>query len=170
MDRRPNLCTDCEKGYPQATCHHGDDALELLMRESDQKLRELATAFGLKWEGKGHIENVTAALEIRASHAELASSVGTAIVAATLRPGESLAVKTDHAIVAAVETLRRDRDAMWAALLSANNALFDVAHLDVEHEIDCHADSIPLRFRTVAAAANAALEALRVVIREKVGG
>ena len=45
-------------------------------------------------------------LVARASHAELSTEVGKALVLATLAPGETLAANRDHAIVACVGGLR----------------------------------------------------------------
>ena len=51
----------------------------------------------------------------------------------------------------------------------ANDALFDVCHGDTEHQIECHADTLPQAFRSVSAGAEKAFETLQVIVREMVG-
>lgn len=54
------------------------------------------------------------------------------------------------------------------ALLGANNALADVCHGGHEHQIECHADTLPAEHRRVALAAEKALEILSPVVAEMV--
>lgn len=60
----------------------------------------------------------------------------------------------------------------WAERLDlviedANEALFDSSAGDVEHYIECHADTLPVVFRSVAAGHAKALDILQVVIHER---
>lgn len=55
-----------------------------------------------------------------------------------------------------------------AALLGANNALAEVCHGDHEHQIESHADTLPLVYRRLALAAREALDALSPVVAEMV--
>ena len=55
-----------------------------------------------------------------------------------------------------------------AVIEEANNVLFDSSAGDVEHYIECHADTLPVVFRSVAAGHAAALGILQVVIHERI--
>lgn len=56
------------------------------------------------------------------------------------------------------------RESLWKAIEDANEALFDIPEVDVEHQIDSHADTLPDVLRGYAAGAQKALDALQVVI------
>ena len=55
-----------------------------------------------------------------------------------------------------------------AVIEEASNVLFDSSAGDVEHYIECHADTLPVVFRSVAAGHAAALGSLHVVIHERI--
>jgi hypothetical protein len=61
----------------------------------------------------------------------------------------------------------------WAklrdAIDQANAHLFDADLMDPEHQIECHADTLPEAYRQVCAAAIKALEALQIVVGEAIG-
>ncbi len=53
-------------------------------------------------------------------------------------------------------------------IAAANNALVDVCHGDHEHQIECHADTLPEEHRRVALAAQTALDVLNPIVWEMV--
>lgn len=53
-------------------------------------------------------------------------------------------------------------------IAAANNALVDVCHGDHEHQIECHADTLPEEHRRVASAAQTALDVLSPIVWEMV--
>lgn len=81
-----------------------------------------------------------------------------------------------------VKTLKplRDADAregtkvswreLFKAVHKANDALFDVIPLDPEHQVECHADTLPKVFLKLAHGAQRALEHLQGPIRKQVDG
>lgn len=78
---------------------------------------------------------------------------------------------------AAAEQAWKERDEALArvakletTITEANDALFDTSPMDVEHDIDCHADTLPLAYRQVAAGHAQALRILQAVVHELVGG
>jgi len=74
----------------------------------------------------------------------------------------------EHGDVA--QRLARDVRRLLSVIDEANNALMDSAVHDIEHQIDCHADTLPQAFRQVAEGAEKALEILQVVVCELVEG
>jgi hypothetical protein len=61
---------------------------------------------------------------------------------------------------AEVEQLTKDRDRMRGVVIAVNDALFDVCHGDHEHQIECHADTLPAVHRRLATAAEHAFTIL----------
>jgi len=55
-------------------------------------------------------------------------------------------------------------------IMEANNILFDARAFDIEHSIECHADTLPQEFRRVATGTDKALDVLQRVIQAKIPG
>lgn len=71
------------------------------------------------------------------------------------------------------EPLRDDKaeiERLSQVISDANDALFDSRAHDVEHSIECHADTLAVEFRHVAAGHEKALLILQAVIQEWVEG
>jgi hypothetical protein len=49
----------------------------------------------------------------------------------------------------------------------ASNTLYDTRDFDIKHSIECHMDTLPEVFRTVAGGADKALGVLQVIIQER---
>ena len=90
-----------------------------------------------------------------------------------LRVPESVWIGLSAVILGAAREFRADRVGKKVAhlhdvIVAANNALVDVCRGDHEHQIECHAVTLPDEHRRVATAVEKALEILRPVVADMV--
>jgi hypothetical protein len=71
--------------------------------------------------------------------------------------------------LATLEAVQGRLQAAEKVIEEANNVLFDTHAQDIEHQIECHADTLPAAFREVAIGADKALAILQVWIHERIG-
>ena len=55
-------------------------------------------------------------------------------------------------------------------IIDTNNVLFDGIHGDIEHTIECHADTLPNEARKLAKIAREAMDLVSPVVSDLVGG
>lgn len=127
------------------------------------------TAAGIPDDGRSLAERFTGALEAvhaaldpvvarRDAHDAPLLSVVTRAATAT-RIALDLADERDR-----FRAVEAERDRFMAALVAANNVLAEVCHGDHEHQIECHADTLPAEHRRVAVAAEQASGILAEVV------
>ncbi len=61
------------------------------------------------------------------------------------------------------------REELWAAITQVNDLLLDALPLDPEHQVSCHADTLPQVFLKLTTAVQKAVEVLQDPIQKQVG-
>lgn len=71
---------------------------------------------------------------------------------------------SDDKLQQATEEIKR----LQGVISSANDALFDISGMDVEHQIRCHPDTIAESFRLMTDSVSQAMQILQAEIRKMV--